>query len=83
MQGCTDNFSNTGKTTTTTTVLQLFVWDYPGEPVPEETFTHSHLSNLYQLPSSTTIHSNIPVQFMCLTVFAQPLSRSSLFYLLA
>jgi len=24
----------------TTTVLRLFVWDYPGEPVPEETFTH-------------------------------------------
>jgi len=21
-----------------------FVWDNPGEPVPEETFTHSHLS---------------------------------------
>jgi len=20
-----------------------FVWDNPGEPVPEETFTHSHL----------------------------------------
>ena len=31
-------------TTTTTTVLWPFVWDYPGEPVPEETFTHSHLS---------------------------------------
>jgi len=27
-------------TTTTTTVLWLFVRDYPGEPVPEETFTH-------------------------------------------
>jgi len=27
-------------TTTTTTVLQPFVRDYPGEPVPEETFTH-------------------------------------------
>jgi len=22
-----------------------FVWDNPDEPVPEETFTHSHLSN--------------------------------------
>jgi len=30
--------------TTTTTVLWPFVWDYPGEPVPEETFTQSHLS---------------------------------------
>jgi len=27
-------------TTTTTTILRLFVRDYPGEPVPEETFTH-------------------------------------------
>jgi len=26
-------------TTTTTTVLWPFVWDYPREPVPEETFT--------------------------------------------
>jgi len=35
-----------------------FVQDYPGEPVPEETFTHSHLSwsltILYQLPPSLT-----------------------------
>jgi len=31
-------------TTTTTTVLWPFIRDYPGEPVPEETFTHSHLS---------------------------------------
>jgi len=29
--------------TTTTTVLWPFVWVYPGELVPEETFTHSHL----------------------------------------
>jgi len=27
-------------TTTTTTILQPFAQDYPGEPVPEETFTH-------------------------------------------
>ena len=27
-------------TTTTTIVLRPFVQDYPGEPVPEETFTH-------------------------------------------
>jgi len=32
------------RTSTTTTVLQPFVWDCPGVPVPEETFTHSHLS---------------------------------------
>jgi len=31
-------------TTTITTILWPFVRDYPSEPVPEETFTHSHLS---------------------------------------
>ena len=30
--------------TTTTTILQPFFRDYPGELVPEETFAHSHLS---------------------------------------
>jgi len=37
--------------TTHTTVLRPFVWDYPGEPVPEETLTHPPTwssSNLYQ-----------------------------------
>jgi len=57
--------------------LWPFVWDYPSEPVPEETFTHSYLSwlsiILYQLPPSTTIHSILPVQFTCLTVFILPL----------
>ena len=76
----------TTTTTATTTVLWPFVWDYPGELVSEETFTHSHLSwssiILYLLPPFTTIHSIFPVQFMCLTVFfAQPLSKSSLVYL--
>ena len=40
-----------------------------GELVPEDTFTHSHLCRssiiLNQLPPSTTIHSILPVQFMC------------------
>jgi len=27
-------------TTTTKTILRPFVWDNPGEPVPEETLTH-------------------------------------------
>jgi len=35
-------------------VCVCVVWDYPGRPVPEETFTHSHPSwssnILYQLP---------------------------------
>jgi len=34
--------------TTVTTVLWPTVLDYPGEPVPEETFTHSHLTLLVQ-----------------------------------
>jgi len=67
---------------TTTLLLQLFyspfVRDYPDEPVREETFNHSHLSwssiILHQLTPSTTIHSILPVQFMCLTVFLHNLS---------
>jgi len=42
------------------TVLWPFDWDYLGEPVPEESFTHSHLSLLsailFQLSPFTTIH---------------------------
>jgi len=55
-----------------------FVWDNLGEPVPEETFTHSHLSwssivhNLL-LPSNT-IHGILPVQSKCLAVFFHNLS---------
>jgi len=57
-----------------------FVWDYPGEPVPKQTVTHSHLSwlsiILYLLPPSTAIHGILPLQFTCLTsLFAQPLSE--------
>jgi len=29
-------------TTTTTTVFRPFVWNYPGEPVAEETFTYTY-----------------------------------------
>ena len=59
---------------THTTVYRPFVRDYPGRPVPEETFTftHSHPSSssdsLYQLPPSTTIYSILLVQFTWLTV---------------
>jgi len=63
--------------TTTTTILRPFVWDYPGEPVPEETFTHS-TSNLYQLVPSTTIHSIFPVQISCLAIFLHDLSSCPL-----
>ena len=57
---------------TTTTVLRPFVWDYPGEPVPEETLIHPpswSSSNLYQLHPSTTIHSILLVQITCLAIF--------------
>ena len=65
----------------TTTVLRPFVRDYPGELVPEETFTHPPYwssSNLYQLLPSTTIHSILPVQITCLTIFLHNLSPSDL-----
>jgi len=67
-----DEFMMQLRTTTTTTVLWPFVWDYPGEPVPEETFTHPpswSSSNLYQFLPVTTIHSILPVQTVCLAVF--------------
>jgi len=63
-----------------------FVRDNPGEPVPEETFTHSHLSWSsipYLLPPSNTIHGIFPVQSTCLIVFFHNLSTFSLVYLLA
>ena len=57
-----------------------FVWDNPGESVPEETFTHSYLSWSsiipYPLPPSFKIHSIL--QFACLTVFFHNLSPSFL-----
>jgi len=59
-----------------------FVRDNLGEPVPEETFTHSHLSwssivtNLLH-PSNMT-HGILPVQFVCLTGFFHNLSPSFL-----
>jgi len=57
-----------------------FVQDYTGEPVPEETFAHSHLSwssaILCQLSPSAMIHSILPVQFTCLSVFLHNLFPS-------
>ena len=51
-----------------------FVWDNQGEPVPEETFTHSHLSwssiIRYLLPSYITIHGILSVHFTRLTIFS-------------
>jgi len=55
-----------------------FVRDNPDEPLPEETFTHSHLSWSsivpYLLYPSTTIHGILPVQSTCLTVFLSTIS---------
>ena len=70
--------------TTPTTILWPIVRDCPGEPVPEETITHSHPSwssiTLYLLPPSAKIHIILPVQFMCLTIFLQNLSPSPLWF---
>jgi len=56
--------------------------DYPAKLVPERTLTHSHLSwsliILYLLPPSTTNHSILPVQFICLTVCLHSPSESPL-----
>jgi len=63
--------------TTTTTILQPFVRDYPGELVPEETLTHPpswSSSNLYQFLPSTTIHGILPVQITYLAIFLHNLS---------
>jgi len=59
-----------------------FIQDNLDEPVPEETFTHSHLSwssiISYLLHPSATIHGILPVQSECLTVFFHNLSPSFL-----
>jgi len=59
-----------------------FVRYNPGEPVPEETFTHSHLlwSSIvpYLLQPSNTIHGILTVQFTCLTGFFHNLFPSFL-----
>ena len=63
--------------TTMTIFLRPFVWDYPGEPVPEETFIGPpswSSSNLYQLLPPSTIYSILPVQIMCLEIFLHNLS---------
>ena len=60
-----------------------FVQDNPGEPVPEETFTHLHLSWSsivpYLLLPCTTIHGILPVQSICLEVFFHNLSLQVFF----
>ena len=65
-----------------------FVQDNPGDPVPEETFTHSHLSWSsivpYLLYPFTVVHDILFVQSTHLTIFFHNLSsKFSLVYLLA
>jgi len=46
-----------GKThTTTTTALWPFVWDYPGEMVPEGTLTHPPTILIIQSLSASSIY---------------------------
>jgi len=58
--------------------------DCTGEPVPEETFTHSHVSLSWSsvipclLPPSVMIYGILPVQLTCLTVFLHNLCPSFL-----
>jgi len=57
-----------------------FVWNNPGEPVPAETFTHSHLSWSsivpYLFDPSNTIRGILPVQSTCLTVFFHDFNKN-------
>jgi len=55
-------------TNTTTTVLQLFVQDYPGELVPEETFTHSSVLIIVRpLSASSSVFNLRAWQSFCTT----------------
>ena len=53
---CTNCFKVCHINRTTTIILRPFIWVSPGEPVPEDTFTH-HGHGHHQLPRSTTIHN--------------------------
>jgi len=57
-------------------ILNTDVWDYPGEPVPEETFTPSPILIIIQHLSASSIHGIVPVQLTCLTIFFHNLSPS-------
>jgi len=41
---------------TTTTILWPFVWDYLGEPAPEETFTHTPVLIISHFLSVSSIY---------------------------
>jgi len=83
-----NHIHNSHTRTRTRTHTQLFygsmdfVRYFPGELVPEQTFTRSHLSWSsivpYLLHSSNTMHSILPLQSMRLTVFFHNISPSFL-----
>jgi len=67
-----------------------FVWDNPREPIPTETFTHSHLHCIvainHPLSASSIYYNPWPHPcsiYMSDSLFPQPLSKFSLVYLLA
>ena len=62
-------------------VCVCVVWDCPGEPVPEETFTHWQLSFINFLHLLWSIASFL-FNLRAWHLFAQPLSKSCLVYLL-
>ena len=72
-------------TTTTTAVSRPFVLDYPGEPAPEETFTHSPILIIIQTISFFHLLRSTASYLLNLRAwqsFCKPLSMSSLVYLL-
>ena len=80
------SLSSATTTTAASTVLRPFVRDYPGEPVPEGTFTHSPIL-IINLPVSASSIYYDPYHSPCSVyvldnLFAQPLSKSSLVSLL-
>jgi len=78
----TESTSNTLTYTQNRFTAVDFVQDNPGEPVLEETFTHSHLSWSsivpYLLHPFNMIHGILPVQSTHLTVFFHNFSPSFL-----
>ena len=64
--------ATTTTTTTATTILQPFVWDHLGKPVPEKNIRPVTpiliINHPLSTSPSTTIRSILPVQFMCLTL---------------
>jgi len=77
-------YTTTTTTTTNTTVLWPFVYNYPGEPVSEETFTHSHTHTYPDHQSSFICFLHLLLSIasslfnLCLAVFLHSLSPNPL-----